>query len=316
MPYRLSALAAAFALVAVVPAVAQASQLIDRNASNVQLAVSPDGKRALLTYGARGALRRVLLSGAINARHPTARVAQVKFALDYSGGRGRPFRDACLPYDGPALAWLVTACKAPDGSYWAVQSWRRLLPALGFAPWLPSHTARELRVSHWRGPLAKLEAWRDWRLRGAVHGLFGRLTYGGRPVYGFGHTRFGSPRDGYGRNLYLDTYNSAYGRGWRRENGFLAHRPSGVFCYAFWRFRPVQGYDRPSGWPTSRRRPPGNGQLYRITVIGPGVTPDVVWTGTGLPRYNPRDTSHVQHELQMNALLDRLAAGNRRCRSC
>ena len=315
MPYRLSALAAAFALAAAAPAVAQASQLIDRNASNIQLAVSPSGKRALLTYRARGALRQVLVRGAVNARRPTARVPQVRFALDYAGARGRPFRNACLPYDGPALPWLVMACKATDGSYWAVQTWRRLLPALGFAPWRASHTARELHVSHWRGPIAQLDVWRDWRLGGSIHGLFGRLTYRGHPVYGLGHTRFGSPLDGYGRNLYLDTYNSAYGRGWRRENGFLAHSPTGLFCYAFWGFRPVGGYDRPAGWPVSRRRPRGNGQLYRITVIGPGVTPDIVWSGTGLPRYNPRNHGHVQHDLQMDALLNRLAAGDRRCRT-
>src|SRR5262249_32372333 len=40
----------------------------------------------------------------------------------------------CGRYDGPPLAWLVTACKAPDGTYWAVQSWQRLLPDYGVTP--------------------------------------------------------------------------------------------------------------------------------------------------------------------------------------
>ena len=42
------------------------------------------------------------------------------------------FRNACAPYDGPALVYLVAACKAPDGSYWALQRWQRGLPLLGF----------------------------------------------------------------------------------------------------------------------------------------------------------------------------------------
>jgi hypothetical protein len=35
---------------------------------------------------------------------------------------------------------------------------------------------------------------------------FGQLTYGGKPVYGFGSTSVGNPTDAYGRNLYLDTF--------------------------------------------------------------------------------------------------------------
>ncbi len=31
----------------------------------------------------------------------------------------------CPRYDGPRLVELEVACKAPDGSYWAVQSWPR-----------------------------------------------------------------------------------------------------------------------------------------------------------------------------------------------
>jgi hypothetical protein len=109
----LSALAAALA--AIVPAVAAGSQLIDRNASGVALAVDAQG-RALLTYRAQGRLRRVLAWGAINALAPTRSRPQVAFQLDYSGGSGA-FHNTCRPYDGPKLAWLVTACKASDGSY-------------------------------------------------------------------------------------------------------------------------------------------------------------------------------------------------------
>ena len=67
--------------------------------------------------------------------------AQVAFKLDYAGGWGKShtdswktFGDRCGAYDGPALAWKVTACKAPDGSYWALQAWQRMLPNYGVAP--------------------------------------------------------------------------------------------------------------------------------------------------------------------------------------
>ena len=101
---------------AVAPGGASASELIDRNAQNVRLAVNPKGQ-ALLTYRARGRTWRVLAWGAINALPPTRGRRQVAFRLDYSGGWGtyrrevwRGFRNACSAYDGPALRWLVTAC--------------------------------------------------------------------------------------------------------------------------------------------------------------------------------------------------------------
>ncbi len=54
----------------------------------------------------------------------------------------RTFRDACRPYDGPALPLLITACKAPDGTYWALQAWQRNLPMRGFEPWTDWQTRR------------------------------------------------------------------------------------------------------------------------------------------------------------------------------
>src|SRR5207247_1338431 len=81
-----------------------------------------------------------------------------------------------------------------------------------------------LQRSHWSGPLAKLQVWSDWVYRGRFQQLFGRLTYRGRAVHGFGTTRYGAPTDHYGRLLYLDTYDSGYGSGWRRENSFVAHK--------------------------------------------------------------------------------------------
>jgi hypothetical protein len=252
-----SRLGAAFAVLAAllgsigVPA-APASQLIDRGVTQPRLAVDRHG-RALVTYHVRGRARSLLAWGAVNARPPSQRVPQVEFQLRYAtSGAG-----SCRRYDGPALTWLVAACTARDGSYWALQSWSRIVPAGSRM----TAATRELRLSHWRGELPTLTVGIGW-VAGRYHRLVGRLTYAGRPVHGFSSTRSGSPLDGYGRNVYLDTLDSAYGSGWRRENGFLTRAPTGAFCYGFF----------PHG-----SRPSGMGVAYRATVIGPGVTPDVSW---------------------------------------
>ncbi len=217
------------------------------------------------------------------------------------------FRNACRRYDGPSLPWLVVACTAPDGSYWALQSWQRMLPNLGLAPWRPSQSVWELRLSHWSGPLPELEIHLDWvNTQNAEH-LFGRLTYLDQPVHGFGSTTLGDPTDSFGRNIYLDTYDSAYGPGWRRENSFLAHNPGGNFCYGFYAHSPYPGY--PPG-----RRPAGNGTRYRATVIGPGVLPDVGWEADAIGGFDPSSPTQVAYEREMNALADTFGAADALCR--
>ena len=299
----------ALACVAALPEPAHASQLIARNTLSERLAVSRDGL-VLVTYRARGRVHRVLAWGAVDARMPTQARSQVGFGLDYSGGSGRfgrpvwkTFRNACGPYRGPALPWLVTACTAPDGSHWALQSWRRSQANFGLPPWKPGHGARELRLSHWRGPVARLEVHLDWSYGGRWHHLFGRLTYRGQAVHGFASTPTGEPLDSYGRVLYLDTLDSAYGRGWRRENGFLARNPDGSFCYGF----------VPHRAPSGEQRPAGHGRRYRLSASGPGVTPDIAWEGPALHDFRPADAADRAYEARMNALQQRLASRSRPC---
>jgi hypothetical protein len=255
---------------------AGASQLIDRNASGVKLAVNAKGE-ALLTYSAAGKLKHVLASGAVNAIAPTTARKQVAFKLDYAGGWGQYHREywkgfaaKCGAYDGPTLQWLVTACKAPDGSYWAVQAWQRMLPNYGVPP-NASSGVWELRLSHWTGEIAQLAINTDWAWRQWDH-LYGTYTYNGSPVYGFRSESSGNPLDTFGRNVYLDTLDSAYGPGWKRENSFLTHSGTGAFCYSV----------NPHG-----SHPAGKGTRYRATIIGPGVTPDVYWEGASPGVYNP-----------------------------
>jgi hypothetical protein len=265
---------AAAALFALWAAPAWASQLIARDATGVRLEVDRSGT-AMLTYRTRGKLHHVLAWGALNAAPSESAQRQVEFRVDYSGGWGafrRPvwktFANACAPERLP-LRWLVTACRAPDGSYWAVQSWQRTLPVYGLAA-APGRDAWELRLSHWTGPVPVLDAHFGWTY-GRFHQIFGRLTYRDLPVYGFSWKSRGQPLDDRGRNIYVDTLDSAYGPGWRRENGFLTHRPTGGFCYGFY----------PHG-----DRPSGRGKRYRATVMGPGVAPDAYWEGTPPERYD------------------------------
>jgi len=135
-----------------------------------------------------------------------------------------------------------------------VQSWLRGAPLLGFKPWLPVHTAYELHVSHWTGPLPALTVGVHWTYGHSAIGVFGQFLYQDKPVFGFKSTPGGNPLDTYGRNVYLDTFNSVYGPGWKRENSFLTHKNTGVFCYGFFSHGP---------------HPSGKGERYRATIIGP-----------------------------------------------
>ena len=119
------------------------SEIVARDVADVSLKADARG-RAVVSYTADGRRRHALFWGAVNARPPSASEPQVQFKRDYSGGWGafrRPIwktmRDACRPYDGPPLPYLVTAGRAPNGSYWALQAWPRALPNLGIDPRKP-----------------------------------------------------------------------------------------------------------------------------------------------------------------------------------
>jgi hypothetical protein len=292
---------------------AHASERVDVDASGVRLAANSG--TALVTYRARGRTFHLLASAAVNALPPSQAVPQVHFRFDWSGGwksRHRlvwkTFKNQCGKYDGPALVYVVAACKARDGSYWALQKWQPYLPHRGFAAWLPRQTQWELHVSHWTGPLADLEVHTDWAFNGQAHDLFGRMTYGGYPVYGFGIGKDGAPNDRYGRSLYIDTFDSAYGSGWKRETSISFRKGSGAFCYSFW---PTTDNTLP-GYPNNLR-PAGNGKRYRITVEGPGVTPDVQWEGAGLPDFDPSNPADIEHERKMDALFMQFLGNDKFC---
>jgi hypothetical protein len=259
----------------------------------------------MVSYFQGGRMWHVFYSGAINARTPSPAVKQVKFRVDYSGGRGqwRHFRSTCRPYDGPQLAWFVTACKASDGSYWALQTWQRMLPNVGYLPWTHEQKVWELHISHWTGELPQVDVYTDWVYGGRFHEVFGRATYRGQPIYGFRTTPSGKPLDTYGRLIFLDTLDSAYGSGWRRENSFVVHKPSGMFCYGFYPRSSYGSYPHPRA-----EKLAGNGKRYRLTLSGPGVTPDVAAVVNGLPDYDASNPALTDWESQMTAKVKEMAA--------
>jgi hypothetical protein len=277
---------------------ADASQLINRNVADVKLAVNGKGE-ALVTYTEDGSVKHVLAWGAVNANPPTSSGKQVEFSLDYSGGYGKyhtnywqTFGSDCGKYTGPSLADLVAVCTAPDGSDWALQAWQRGLPDYGVAP-SPQQAAVELHLSHWTGALPVLTVKTDWAYRKFDH-LFGSFLYHGVGVHGFHSTSSGTPLDSFGRNVYVDTFDSAYGSGWKRENSFLTHGPNGTFCYGFY----------PHG-----AHPAGNGKDYRLTIMGPGVAPDVSWQGPAPGPYSAGAEAEAQ-QLQRTTYSDSLCRGH------
>lgn len=288
---RLRLLLAVVAAAVCLPGAAAASQILgDLDVRNPTLKVD-DGGTALVQYTTKAGLqRRVLVRGAVDALpHPTETAAvQQSFQLDYSGGwksRGnanfwRTLKNGCRPYDGPALPYFVAGCKAPDGSYWALQAWQRNLPMRGFEPWTDKQRGVELHVSHWSGELPQLEIHRRWTYSHAQRGFFGRLLYRGQPVFGT-RTPSAVVRDPFARNIYIGVYNSDYGPGWRHDTAIVTHRGNGGFCYTFVPQAPPAGYPSttPNGW--------GLGERYAVSAMGPGVTPVVRWEGPQLGRFDP-----------------------------
>ncbi|MGN6380176.1 MAG: hypothetical protein ACTHNU_14585 [Gaiellales bacterium] len=262
---------------------AHASQMITFSAGHPTLKVNRYNLAVVNYTDTKHRAHHVLAWGAVNARPPSTSVKQVKFKLDYSGGYGsfgsgywKRVRNSCTRYTGPPLSHLVYACDAPDGSHWALQTWRRELRDGGW-PGNARQQAKELHLSHWKGDLPKLYVGTDWVYSQHFDHVFGYLEYQGSPVYGFSATHTGNPLDTYGRNLYVDVLNPAWGTGWYRFNSGLLHRPDGAFCLGMY-----QLYGRGST---------AKGDAYRATIMGPRVTPIMSWTG---PAPGPYDATRDQ----------------------
>jgi hypothetical protein len=152
----------------------------------------------------------------------------------------------------------VAACKAPDRSYWAVQS----LPSPANHSWF--------EVSHWRGSLAKVQLGRAWAYDGRFQLIFGRMTYETQPAPAYVTT--------------LNTFNSSFGPGWRLQDSFLTRRATGAFCYGLWPHR------------TNGAMFPGTGEKYRVALSGPGGTPMISVTLPGWHEFDPVSSWDALHQ--------------------
>jgi hypothetical protein len=76
-----------------------------------------------------------------------------------------------------------------------------------------------------------------------------------------------------------------------------------MFCYGFYPYASYGNYP-----PQRTRKVAGNGKRYRLTLSGPGVTPDIAWVGNGLPDYDPKDPTLFDLETQMSAKVRAMAA--------
>jgi hypothetical protein len=144
--------------------------------------------------------------------------------------------------------------------------------------------------------------YRHWTYGRAHQGIFGRLLYRGLPVYGT-RTASASVRDEWARNVYIDTFDSDYGPGWKHDTAIATHPGSGGFCYSFVRQAPPRGY--PSETPNGN----GLGRRHRVSAIGPGVTPIVQVI---LPRLTEFDAAA---QSQATRRFDELLGGDRHCAS-
>lgn len=186
------------------------------------------------------------------ARHPTLKVgANGAAEVDWTSGHRRHSvviyrngamrygkhvkgRDRSFPTTAVSVPMALAVRQTPNGTYWALQAWRRLRTG-----------PLELRFSRWKGAPTLLTLGAvccKWRSENVT----GQATFHGKPIFGRHATRTGVPLDKFGRNVYLDTLRDG---AWKRMMGILTHRNTGKF----------------SLW----IRPYWRGTDYRGTIIGP-----------------------------------------------
>ena len=83
--------------------------------------------------------------------------------------------------------------------------------------------------------------------------------------------------------MYIDTHDPVWGKGWFRFNSGLTHRTAGNFCLGLYKL-----YGRTH---------PARGDAYRLTAMGPGVTPIVSRTHKAPGKYSAAVAKKKQAEL-------------------
>ena len=185
------------------------------NSRNPTLKVDKHG-RALVEYTTPAGLRRHVIVW--ERRTPTRQARRCgRFAsrrtspagsLGSSGRFGAASR-SCRRYDGRRLRISSRPARRRTARSASVLAAPPAAPRIRSVA--PDPGRLRVHVSHWSGPLPVLEVYVNWTYGLQFQGLFGQLSYLGQPVFGFASSR-GNPRDRYSRNVYIDTFNSVYGR--------------------------------------------------------------------------------------------------------
>ena len=138
------------------------------------------------------------------------------------------------PYDGPKLPWMVKACKAPDGSYWALQKWQRMLPNLGISRGRPSQKA----VGAPHLPLARrgapARAVSRLGLQPEVPPPVRQVLVHGRAVHGFKAPRAATRSTTTGATSTSTRTTRRTARAGSARTRSSCINPRGNFCYGFY----------------------------------------------------------------------------------
>ena len=281
--------------------VGTAAQLVDRNATGVKIRRTRRARRSL-TYrkgGARQARARLgrdqrdrAEGGRAPGRSSSSTTRAAGASTTRCTGRLRL---------GRAASTTVRRCRTsspparrPTGRTGPRRAGRSRFPDLGFTPWLPELSAKWLEVSHWTGSSRSSRA-RTGSTR-AVPELFGRITYKGQPVYGFGTTRFGAPTDGFGgSSTSTRTTRCTAQAGGARTRSSRTTRPASSVTAST--LRPDEGRLQASARidgearPRQRRGVPPDGER-------PGVTPNIATIVDGAHPYDRRAADVARQERQ------------------
>ena len=304
-------------LLLALPGVASAAQLIDRNATGVQIRVEREGRGdADLPQGQRGEARprlgRDQRDRADGGRAPAEVQARLLGRLGHvPHGLLEDFPGSCGRYDGPALPNIVAACKAPDGSYWAAQSWPQPLPNLGFTPWSPELRANWLEVSHWTVRSRSSRPARTGCTAGASRRSSAATRISAR-------RSTASARRASARRPTASAASSISTRTTRCTVGLATRelvrhsQPDRRLLLRLLLVRSDEGRLQASARLDGEARP-RRGEKYRLLASGPGVTPNVATIVDGLHAFDPANPADVAWQTQQSSIL--LSWGDKSCRA-
>jgi hypothetical protein len=267
---------------------ARASQIISTSTvTGVKLGVNSKGE-AMVTYTSGGKLVHVLAWGAVN----TSGAGNGSFTLQYDGGYKKYYvqsstaqaalarlramqaqlkkvlasgdkaaRDALAAKIAAQWAqiaklrtaatdyWKTFSCPGYDGPPLPMQSSTFKAPDGSYwavQQWSRVGASVEVHLAHWTGALPTLTV--DYGENQLFAHVCGAFTYDGTGVSGTGVDV---------RRVYIDSLPA--GGQWKHEIGLRTNQ-DGSFCHTFVK---------------------SEGEQFRATVIGPGVTPDATWQSPG-----------------------------------